>query len=390
MRIGLGKAEITPPVGSRMCGFGFRDHGSEGVHDDLEVRVFWIEDEGRAACIVTADVLGFDDAITARFRGAISERFGIKPEAIFLSASHTHSGPPTCASNFRVGGPPVESYIQMFQQITLDAVVRARSGLRPVALSVGRSSLTGFAINRRVTKNGKTEMGPNPDGIRDDEVTALVFRDTEARIPLAVLFHYTCHPTVMADYRFTGDYPGAARRFVDAALPGVQAGFLAGCPGEIRPNCAVMGGGSFRRGGTDDVAAYGKALGEQVLKAVESAAPSGKTKLASNAITVPLKLADGHRTVPLTLSRIDLAEDVALVGIGGDTCVDYGLFVKTLRPGKTTVPVGYTNGVIAYLCPERYFAEGGYEPNDSWLYFGLPGPLSPKNEEVIRRALKEL
>ena len=37
MQLGIARAEITPPVGTRLSGNAFRDHNSEGVLDDLEL-----------------------------------------------------------------------------------------------------------------------------------------------------------------------------------------------------------------------------------------------------------------------------------------------------------------------------------------------------------------
>jgi hypothetical protein len=65
MQLGTSKAIITPPIGTPLAGYASRDHGSESVLDDLEIRVLWFEPEDapqQAACIVTADIIGFDSA----------------------------------------------------------------------------------------------------------------------------------------------------------------------------------------------------------------------------------------------------------------------------------------------------------------------------------------
>src|SRR4029079_1321020 len=101
------------------------------------------------------------------------------------------------------GGPPVDSVIAQIRSTMLTAIERSRQNTRQVTLSVGRSSLTGFAINRRAMKDRKARYGPNPDGNRDDEVTALAFRDAETKNVRAVLFHYTCHSTVMGENKIS-------------------------------------------------------------------------------------------------------------------------------------------------------------------------------------------
>jgi len=390
MRVGTSAATITPQLGTPLSGYADRDHGAETVLDDLEVRAFWIEDAGSAACIVTADVIGFDAAFTTSLRAELSERLGVSPDAVLLAASHTHSGPQTCPHLSKTGAP-VPSYLDSFRSAIVDAVTRAKTDAKPASLAIGRSSLSGFAIHRRVVIDGRSVMLPNPGGVRDDEVTALVFRAPDSDAVRAVLFHYTCHPTVLGGYWISGDYPGAARRFVERALPGAHAGFLPGCFGDVRPNCVVMGGGAFRRGIPEDVAAYGKALGEEVVQAVARAAPAaGEIHLAGATQTVPLPIAGGVHTVGISLQRLDLTDEVALVAMGGEMCVDYGRFVKALRPGKTTLPLGYSNGLIGYVSPARYFAEGGYEPAESWPLFDLPGPFSPAVEEILRGELRDL
>ncbi len=96
MQLGTAKAIITPPVGTPLAGYAHRDHGSKSVLDDLEVRVLWFEPEGapqEAACIITADIIGFDSETTSHLCDAISRAHGVQPERILLSASHTTPAP---------------------------------------------------------------------------------------------------------------------------------------------------------------------------------------------------------------------------------------------------------------------------------------------------------
>ncbi|MDK1032657.1 MAG: hypothetical protein QGD94_11665, partial [Planctomycetia bacterium] len=54
MQAGFAHKIITPPAGTVMSGFSGRDrqHGAEGVHDDLFVRALWLSHGGEAALIV--------------------------------------------------------------------------------------------------------------------------------------------------------------------------------------------------------------------------------------------------------------------------------------------------------------------------------------------------
>lgn len=389
---------ITPPLGLFLSGYGFRDRGADEVLDDLEARVFWLqvgdgERVGESACIITADIIGFGKALTAALRSQLSERFGLPPERITLSASHTHSGPQTCENMTTAGGVPDPAYMASLQERLVEAVAQARADLRPVTLRSGFGSLSGYAINRRVLVNGKAVAAPNPKGVRDDQVTTLLFQDATSGDVRAALYHYTCHPTTMGSYSITGDFPGAARRTLEKEFQGAACGFLPGCFGDIRPSCTVVGGKRFRRGTPQDVQAFGSALGEEVARVAYSIADSDaalhQPHLAGVRTDLELPLVDGS-SAELSLQRLDLAEDLALIAMGGEVCVDYGHWIKAMRPGKTTVPVGYSNGLVGYISSERMFPEGGYEPDTAIRPYNLPAPFEPRIEGMVLDAVKRM
>ncbi len=391
MLLGMSKAIITPPLGMELAGYG-QQRASESVLDELELRAFWFQEEatGQAACLITADLLGFSDTLTPAIRNELAERFGIRPEAILLAASHTHSGPQTCENAARAGGPPDPDYIRQLRGWLVEAVAEAREKTQPVTLHVGRGKLSGYAINRRVLVDGVAVMAPNPEGKRDDEVTVLTCREEATGSVRAVLFHYTCHPTVMGDLRITGDYPGAARRHVEQAFEGACAGFLPGCFGDVRPDCTVMGRKAFRRGIPEDVAAFGKALGEEIVRVVNETTEPLTPRLFARAESVVLPLAMEPEQRILSLQRLDLAAELTLVAMGGEICVDYGDFIKAQRPPGGAIPIGYANGMIGYIASARLFPEGGYEPDTSHEVFDLPSPFQPSIEPILQEAIRAI
>jgi hypothetical protein len=224
----------------------------------------------------------------------------------------------------------------------------------------------------------------------------------------------------MGDYRISADYPGAARRHIESRLdPGAVALFLPGCFGDIRPNCTLVGGRQFRRGLPEDVALFGRALGEEVVRTLENAVSIPFSGL--NAVTRTLDLPmiahpewselenilrngpDNRKewagyllarpfsdTRPLSLQHVDMAEKVSLLIMGGEICCEYGLFIKGLRPDAWTLPVGYANGLSAYIPSARIFREGGYEPETSCPYFGLAAPFKPDIETMIHETIRDM
>jgi hypothetical protein len=56
--------------------------------------------------------------------------------------------------------------------------------------------------------------------------------------------------------------------------------------------------------------------------------------------------------------------------------------------GRKVYVVGYTDGVFGYLPTAAAFAEGGYEPDQSFIFYGSM-PLKPEAfEQVARRAAR--
>src|SRR5205823_14801610 len=112
---------------------------------------------------------------------------------------------------------------------------------------------------------------------------------------------YACHPTVMGhdNYRYSADYPGAARRFVEAAFRGQSAPdesalalFLPACFGDLRPHLLTLEG-LFRPGTDHELQVIGRMLGSEVVHVAE--------RIASEPMPV---IAVGRREVRLPYARL--------------------------------------------------------------------------------------
>ena len=93
-------------------------------------------------------------------------------------------------------------------------------------------------------------------------------------------------------------------------------------------------------------------------------------------------------TIPYPVQAFRFGKGVTLVGLGGEVVVDYALRVKKEFAGEDTIVAGYTNDVMSYIVSKRVLKEGGYEPVDSQIYYGNPGPYSEDVEETVMGAVK--
>ena len=91
-RVGTAKADITPPIGSRMYGYGARGTNvSTGVHDPLFAKALVVSDGSVEVALVTLDLGSFGADNTRRVRELVRREVDL--DGVLLIASHTHSAP---------------------------------------------------------------------------------------------------------------------------------------------------------------------------------------------------------------------------------------------------------------------------------------------------------
>jgi neutral ceramidase len=63
--------------------------------------------------------------------------------------------------------------------------------------------------------------------------------------------------------------------------------------------------------------------------------------------------------------------------------IDYSIRAKREFPHANLVVAGYSSDVMCYIPSLRILHEGGYEADDSMIYYGQPGPFSEQVEEQV-------
>jgi hypothetical protein len=89
---------------------------------------------------------------------------------------------------------------------------------------------------------------------------------------------------------------------------------------------------------------------------------------------------------------VRFGDDLVLVALGDETCVDYSLRLKKELAGEAAVWVaGYSNDVMGYVPSRRVREEGGYEATEAMRYSRThPAPWAPTLEEKIIGKVHEL
>src|SRR6266542_3260674 len=90
-KAGIAKANITPSQALWLAGYGGRDKPADGKVMELWIKVLALEDaRGHRAVILTSDLLGIPESIYQHTCASLKGKFGLNPDQILLSASHTH------------------------------------------------------------------------------------------------------------------------------------------------------------------------------------------------------------------------------------------------------------------------------------------------------------
>ncbi len=419
MKSGVAMADITPEPGPVLQGH-WSTNPSHSVLYPLEVRAIVFEEGDVRTAIATLDVIGVTKETTDRIRARVTAACGIPGNHVMVACSHTHSAPATLPS---LGMKPPEGWIERIEIETAASIVRAAADLKPVRFGLGCGSAH-FNICRRPLP-GKASMMLNFGGIVDRRARVLRV-EAEDGTPLAVLFHYSCHTTTKSgsDGYMSPDYAGIARRVIEEAI-GCKALFLAGCFGNIRPAVVDPETGRFKSASKAELDACGEELGREVARVAENLKTRRSSQLEARRADVRISFgahdpveklraiasdesARGRLLIgPWANQVLEMIEsggipdsratEMQLMAVGPLTCVtipgepvqEIGHAIEKRLRGMVDAddvwPVGYANDEIGYLCSDRHYEEGGYEPN-AYPYYGEPARFQGEEQTIVQTA----
>jgi len=426
LQAGVSRVTITPPVGVYLIGFAGRAGGSRDLRDDLYATALALSDGATEAVIVSCDLLVVHPDLVQRVRQDASSRTGVPGENMLFCATHTHSGPPTCT--YPDSPPMLQAYVDNLAALLAGAILVAHDRLAPARFGFGRGEAR-IGVNRRLTRpDGVTVIAANPAGPLDPEVGVLRVDAADGR-PLAVVVNHACHPVVLGESSnvISADWPGAMRRVVERAT-GARCLFLQGACADVNP---LPGEPTDQE---DVLERLGIEVGGQVIAtwARVEPQPAEGVRTCSERLLVPLWRAGvpappvygGAATRDALRARLDASTpwtpevvgvrgarqgdeqrlavelqalrvgEMAVAAAAGEIFVETGLAVKRRSPLANTMFAAYANGLAGYFPLPEDYPRGGYEVDESYLFYRLPAPVAPEAaglvEETAIRLLHEV
>jgi hypothetical protein len=420
LRAGAAAADITPqewPV--RLIGnFGLTL--ADSAHDPLHARAIVLEDGGVRVAVALIDSCYVKREELDRVKELASRRTGIPAARMLISATHTHSAPPSRA---QAGNAAETRYVDRLVQQTAEAIVRANESLQDARLGWSVIPVPEELHNRRwFLKEGTIE--PNPYGERGDRVKmnpragssdllhpagttdpqfVVVSIQNAAGKPLAVLANYSLHYVGgVPAKQVSADYFGEFSRQVAGKLAPGDAAFVAmltnGTSGDVnnidfihpRPRAepfqrirevagklaAHADGAARRMQHHEDLPVrmservlrlrFRKPTQEQLRFAQAALQESDESKLPLRAKPYAeraIALQQGPDFADLKLQALRIGP-LGITAIPCEVFTETGLTIKELSPLRPTFTIELANGHYGYLPTPRHYDLGGYE---TWL-----------------------
>ena len=230
---GVGRATLTPPLGTPLIGYGGREHGADAVRDDIYATSLVLSDGDVTVALVTCDLCALPAPQVRHVQRLIEERTGIPPARVMINTSHAHSGPLT---TFNANTPPsLRAVVENMLDAIAESVSQAAAARVPCRLSAGRGTVHA-SINRRHRNGYGDAVTPEfPEGTVDPTLDVVRIDGVDGT-PLAVVTAYACHPVALRppSHAISADFVCALREAVEPQV-GAPLLFAQGAAGNLVP-----------------------------------------------------------------------------------------------------------------------------------------------------------
>ena len=270
LQVGFGRTNITPSYSVALQGGDYTKRMSQGVMDNLYATCIAIKSGEEIVLLYTIDVKLMTGGFVEPMKKAISTKTGIPENNIFLSATHTHSGPAV-----RYSWDGSGRYLAEFNDNVIGAAELAIKDLSAAEMYAGSTMTEGLVYVRHYVLLDGTIGGPNfgsENAPRQSHV-----RDADAELQLVkfaredkkdiLMMSLGAHCTMngqQTDLMLSADYPAPAREYIEGNDSDMLVAFFQGASGDQVPTSSVDPNSVGRTGYRD----HGKKLAQYAIDAL--------------------------------------------------------------------------------------------------------------------------
>ncbi len=223
MFAGFGMAEMTPPLGTELAGYGYYlKRCAQRVDDPTFARALFFRQENEGYLLICCDILGLNAQIATDVRTAMTEKHGIAGKNVTLVSIHTHSAAPAI---YHEGCGTVDpEYVKTIAPTIIKACDSAVADAKPItALSYSMYELEGNFIFNRACPTGPVDRNVRCFDIQRENGKSIT------------LFSCACHGVCNGvTTGISADYAGNACRVMAEQKDTIPM-FINGLCGDIDP-----------------------------------------------------------------------------------------------------------------------------------------------------------
>ena len=422
MKSGFARICIDPPYGAPIIGY-YQPRFVKGIADSLYARAAAFDDGGKRAVIIALDLCLLGQKYIPAMLDAVAGAAGIDREAVFITCSHTHTGP-VVGKDFASDRRSSEAYDAFLINAVRDAALYALADLRPTRIETADAQAKGISFVRRYRmKDGSVATNPgvnNPDidcALGEPNETVKLVKLLREGGETVLLVNFGTHPDTVGGEYISADYPGVVCATLERTLPDTKCMFLQGPQGDVNhinvhPTEAQA---RLHRNGAPEDRQYrvhmGRVIAGAVLSVFSVTEPVGGDSIsyASRVIQLPshqendrieevrpiwelynagrrdeiplrgmavttaiaeakriIRLEHGPESYPFTLSALRIG-DLAFAGFSGEPFTEIRNRIDAGSAFAHTVQCALTNGAVGYIPTRSAYDEGGYEAKASVL-----------------------
>ncbi len=396
MNVSVASRDITAQVGSELSGFAARIQPSTGILDKLFAKALFIQEGSTRLLWINCDLIGLDESIIHKLRTWATKSLGLNPTELFVSTTHTHSGPATI--HLKEAGEYDSSYVETLIENLKELSREVFHAKREPCDLIQEEGHLNLAIDRRNQTTSHT----------DPRVLAIGFKRKEGTF-IAAVINYAIHPVALGSTNcaISADIFAHTATHLSQSLPGNPLVLVTnGACGNLNPPSENVA--------YSQVISWGQAIANAVIPQLLRSQPEQSVvfKVAYQKLPLALDILDAagieaaanralrdepslrtwgdkfirvvnswkksclseiqsktfkkNKTAEIYIIRFN---DTVLFGANAE------LFSEitdqlSLETNQKVYVIGYANGDMGYLPTQAAYYEGGYEVEIAHLFYG--------------------
>jgi hypothetical protein len=421
-RLATFRVDATPPAGEPLIW----SVPLVKVEEPLWAKGIVLEDGTTRYVLCAIDWCEITNGSELTFRRKLAAAAGTDPSRVAIQTVHQHAAPYADSDAHKLldqaPDPPLHLSNKLLEDLTdrlADAIKKSLAQLQAFdRIGTGEAKVDRVASTRRIHgPDGKIivrysdggadpELAAAPEGFIDPLLKTITL--ASGNKPLVRLHYYATHPqTFCCDGRASSDFVGIARETLERNEKVFQI-YFTGCAGNVTAGKYNDGTPAAREG-----------LSQRLLAGMEASiastrfAPARQLKWRTVPLVLPLRADPGYTVAdfrrrledpkgnpgsrvylgamalafaeriqrPLELSSLEIGK-VHILHLPGEPLLEFQMYAQHLKPQHFVAVAGYGDCGPGYICPDRAYDEGGYEPTDTNVGRG--------SEALLKKAIRQL